>query len=97
MNNDLFKVVGTRFCVFWDDEQLLWSKEGCMLSFESTFLTTICICNHTTNFAVLFDVGGVLDDLSDVALAFLNIMSTILCTISAIGTLLTFGILFFSK
>ncbi|XP_059089883.1 latrophilin-like protein LAT-2 [Tigriopus californicus] len=91
------EVRGTRYCVFWDEEELQWSQGGCVLSFESTLLNTVCICNHTTNFAVLFDVGGVLDDLSDVALTFLNILSTILCTVSAIGTLLTFAILLFSK
>jgi len=58
---------------------------------------TNCVCNHTTSFAVIFDVNGDLADLSDASLRLLNSLSYFLCGMSAICCLLTFIALSISR
>ncbi|KAJ8251336.1 hypothetical protein GJAV_G00220230 [Gymnothorax javanicus] len=43
-------------CVFWDYEMEDWSTKGCQKKRENSSLG--CICNHTTNFAVLMSWNG---------------------------------------
>ena len=46
-------------CAFWNKEALQWSTVGCRISHElSTKDETVCLCNHLTNFALLFDLNG---------------------------------------
>lgn len=46
-------------CVFWNFLRQKWSDEGCSFAWrESNRTTTVCRCNHLTNFAALLDVRG---------------------------------------
>lgn len=46
-------------CVFWNFRQQRWSDEGCSFEWrQSNRTTTVCHCNHLTNFAALLDVRG---------------------------------------
>ncbi len=46
-------------CKFWDFENSLWSSNGCYkVDDESDLFTTVCKCNHLTNFAALMDTSG---------------------------------------
>ena len=48
-----------RSCVFWDFSIQSWSTEGCKVSPEdSQDDSTVCHCEHLTNFAVIFDFTG---------------------------------------
>jgi len=46
-------------CRYWDFERYLWSSKGCYkVEEESDLFTTVCKCNHLTNFAALMDMSG---------------------------------------
>ncbi|CAG2163003.1 unnamed protein product [Oppiella nova] len=46
-------------CVFWDFTRNKWSSEGCrLIEMDSDRETTVCECNHLTNFAALMDTSG---------------------------------------
>ncbi len=46
-------------CNFWDFNTSLWSSNGCQrVNEESDLYTTVCKCNHLTNFAALMDISG---------------------------------------
>ena len=53
-------------CAFWDTSMNEWSFDGCSLT-EHNAEYTRCVCNHLTNFAVIMDVNGNLDDIDDVS------------------------------
>ncbi len=93
----LLQTRATPYCVFWDESLSSWSDFGCNVDLDSTGSYTTCACNHTTNFAVLFDIEGDLYDLSQEALAVLDFLSTGLCAVSALCCLLTFVVLLLSK
>lgn len=51
-------------CVYWNDDKLNWSTNGCYESTNETihfqlnsnfYYRKVCYCNHLTNFALLFD------------------------------------------
>ena len=51
-----------RDCVWWDHAGLAWSRAGCEVSEEdSTASLTVCLCDHLTNFGVMFDYQGQAD------------------------------------
>ncbi|CAG2121464.1 unnamed protein product, partial [Medioppia subpectinata] len=66
-------------CVFWDFTQNKWSSEGCrLIESESNRETTVCECNHLTNFAALMDTSGrETDDETK------NILTLICCSVSS--------------
>jgi hypothetical protein len=46
-------------CNFWDFNTSLWLSNGCkQVNEESDLYTTVCKCNHLTNFAALMDMSG---------------------------------------
>ena len=45
-------------CVFWDEEIVRWSNEGCELKSHDGN-TTVCQCDHLTNFGLIFGYGSV--------------------------------------
>ncbi len=46
-------------CRYWEFERYLWSSKGCYkVEEESDLFTTVCKCNHLTNFAALMDMSG---------------------------------------
>ncbi|CAG2177935.1 unnamed protein product, partial [Oppiella nova] len=60
-------VLGDRVeCVFWDFDHKKWSSDGChVMESESNRETTVCECNHLTNFAALMDTSGREDNRMD--------------------------------
>ncbi len=86
-----------RHCVFWNVSTRRWSDSGCAQALGSDGASSLCACDHTTNFAVLFDRDGDLNDLSDAALLVLNVLSYVLCGASAICCLVVFTVLQTSK
>ncbi|XP_070568344.1 adhesion G-protein coupled receptor G6-like isoform X2 [Ptychodera flava] len=89
------KTSGNPECVYWDfalnDQRGGWSSEGCSLSdrnVESSNVT-ICECDHLTNFAVLMDIYGTTEGISEGNARALSIISYIGCGISLFGLLLT--------
>ena len=70
-----------RSCTYWNFTSLSWSNYGCEVSPESSNAeTTVCRCNHLTNFALIFDFTGTVDpgDVND----WLNIVTYIVLSIS---------------
>ncbi len=46
-------------CNYWDFKRSLWSSKGCFkVDDESDLFTTVCKCDHLTNFAALMDMSG---------------------------------------
>jgi hypothetical protein len=44
---------------FWDFNTSLWSSNGCQrVDEKSDLYTTVCKCNHLTNFTALMDTSG---------------------------------------
>merc|ERR550539_1512891 len=60
-------------------------------------LETVCQCDHLTNFGLLFDINGVLDDWSPYQMAILNILTIVLCSLSILASLVTLLILQISR
>ena len=85
-----------RYCVYWDTLELAWSDKGCTLD-SYDINATVCSCNHTTSFAVIFDINGSLANLSPKALKALDILSIVLCSVSCFCCLTTVIILLVSK
>ena len=63
--------------MFWSFDDVAWSTSGCSLDRrKSTDRTTVCECDHLTNFAIIFGAG----DADDRALSTLSIIfGTISC------------------
>ena len=61
-----------RSCVWWDDVGLNWSTRGCETIKEGS-TSTVCLCDHLTNFAIMFGEADphhpILDPLSVVLLS----------------------------
>ena len=53
-------------CAFWNTSGNKWSYEGCELMDHNAVYSS-CMCNHLTNFAIIMDVNGNLDDQKDVS------------------------------
>uniref|UniRef100_K1RKF3 Latrophilin-3 n=1 Tax=Magallana gigas TaxID=29159 RepID=K1RKF3_MAGGI len=77
-------------CVFWDyalfDGTGGWSSEGCSTN-STEGGTTVCLCNHTTNFAIL--MRPYTPEKEDSALVIISIVGVV---ISMLFTVLTVGI-----
>ena len=88
----------SRYCVFWDYSLQAWSGEGCRVDWDtSSMLETVCQCDHLTNFGLLFDINGVLDDWSPYQMAILSILTIVLCSLSILASLVTLLILQISR
>ena len=49
-------------CLFWNETELQYTSQGCRPSVDSTFDTTICLCNHLSFFGSdLFPAPNKLD------------------------------------
>jgi hypothetical protein len=48
-------------CSFWSNSLEDWSQEGCE-AVENSSDYTVCRCNHLTNFGVIMDINGNLED-----------------------------------
>ncbi|XP_066023553.1 adhesion G protein-coupled receptor L2-like isoform X1 [Pocillopora verrucosa] len=55
-----------RKCVFWIEDfsssNGSWSTDGCTVLNDSSMLSTVCSCNHLTNFAVLMQYKDIKED-----------------------------------
>ena len=58
----IFSILGGPNCSFWDVESNEWSSEGCRLLDGESPEFSVCQCDHLTNFAVILDVNGNLED-----------------------------------
>ena len=48
-------------CVYWSSELRGWEGNGCNLV-STTPTHSTCTCNHLTNFAVIMDIGGIIQE-----------------------------------
>ncbi|XP_071812629.1 uncharacterized protein [Apostichopus japonicus] len=84
-----------RRCVFWDFQLAGgyggWSSEGCELASgpddESDDPIVECRCNHLTNFAILVDIQG---DIDNVVLDVLSIIGCVVSVFALVITIVTF-------
>lgn len=80
-------------CSYWDYDKTtydggFWSSDGCQV--KSTNKThTVCQCNHLTHFAILMDVYGVHEQLSEVHEVILTVITIVCSLISCISIILT--------
>ena len=83
-------ILGDRMeCRFWDFSTLLWSSQGCRIVLEESDRdTTVCECNHLTNFAAIMDVSGREDN--SVAK---NALTIVFCTLSVISLIATIALI----
>lgn len=58
-------------CVFWNMKGYEWDTTGCYLE-SSNETSSICVCNHMTNFALLMDYRDVLSDIDQKPLNFIT-------------------------
>lgn len=63
----------------------------------SNQVRTECLCNHLTNFGLIFDTTGALGDWSETQLRILSYLSDVLLSLSCLAALVTFAILQFSR
>ena len=68
-----------------------------MVSERSNQVETECMCNHLTNFGLIFDTSGALANWSETELAILNIISNAILSLSCLSSVVTFAILQISK
>ncbi len=87
-------------CSYWNYDKTtydggFWSSDGCKVK-RTNKSHTVCQCNHLTHFAILMDVYGVHDQLSEIHQIILTVI-TIVCSfiscLSIIFTLLAFRFL----
>ncbi|XP_063043733.1 adhesion G-protein coupled receptor G7-like [Engraulis encrasicolus] len=79
------KVLHDFACVFWNYSLNDWSTKGCFKTKTPANVSTLqCQCNHTTNFAVLMSFR-----LSHQYAKALSAISTVGCSLSILGLLLT--------
>ena len=64
---------------------------------RSNQVQTECMCNHLTNFGLIFDTSGALANWGATELAILNIISNIILSLSCLASCVTFTILQISK
>ncbi|XP_071812631.1 uncharacterized protein [Apostichopus japonicus] len=84
-----------RRCVFWDFQLAGgyggWSSEGCELASgpddESDDPIVECRCNHLTNFAILVDIQG---DINNVVLDVLSIIGCVVSVVALVITIVSF-------
>lgn len=80
-------------CSYWNYDKStyeggFWSSDGCQV--KSTNKThTVCQCNHLTHFAILMDVYGVHEELSEVHEVILTVITIVCSLISCISIILT--------
>ncbi|KAM7300991.1 adhesion G protein-coupled receptor L2 [Ixodes scapularis] len=68
-------------CVFWDTLLNEWSPEGCEVGSRNG-THVICLCRHLSNFGVLMDLNGVLDEaLTGTSLKIITLVG---CSVSVI-------------
>ncbi|XP_064077637.1 mucin-17-like [Macrobrachium nipponense] len=81
----------TATCVYWDTETSQWSPDGCYV-INTTHHVTYCGCDHLTMFAILTDIHSYIgrDQV-------LDILGTVLSTISCVSLFVAFGILHYYK
>ena len=89
LTDDSFSVqnsVDERACVWWDLAENTWSSRGCRLSTEEANPTqTVCLCDHLTNFGIIFDYKGQADANNQA----LSILTDVLLTLSCLAILAT--------
>ena len=56
-----FSRLTDRNCVFWDVMSNAWTSEGCQLV-SADAEKTVCRCDHLTNFGVIMDINGILQE-----------------------------------
>ncbi|GFU01715.1 adhesion G protein-coupled receptor L1 [Nephila pilipes] len=67
-------------CVFWNMQRNKWDTQGCRLE-SSNGSYSLCVCDHLTNFAVLMDYQGLLDDVDQRPFYYITVIG---CTLSII-------------
>ena len=60
-NHPLSLYLTDRNCVFWDVMSNTWQHDGCQLVSADTE-ETVCRCDHLTNFGVIMDINGILQE-----------------------------------
>jgi len=73
-------------CVYWSSLVRGWEGAGCSLV-STTPSHSTCACNHLTNFAVIMDIGGIIQN-SELA-PLLNLISLVCLPMSLVGLLLS--------
>ena len=68
-----------------------------VVSERSNQVQTECLCNHLTNFGLIFDTSGALANWGATELAILNVISTVFLALSCLASSVTFAILQISK
>ncbi|KAG8194163.1 hypothetical protein JTE90_002370 [Oedothorax gibbosus] len=69
-------------CVFWNMRRNQWDPFGCIRIDEASNGThSLCVCDHLTNFAVLMDYKGVLDEVDPLPFFYITVIG---CTLSII-------------
>ena len=68
-----------------------------VVSERSNQVQTECLCNHLTNFGLIFDTSGALANWGATELAILNVISTVFLALSCLASSVTFVILQISK
>ncbi|XP_071800178.1 latrophilin-like protein LAT-2 [Asterias amurensis] len=83
-------VNGNVTCVFWNASESLgrsgggaWSDAGCRLV-SSNQSHSVCACSHLTNFAILMDVSGTHESISDTHNNILTALTLIGCSVSIV-------------
>ncbi|XP_042873407.1 latrophilin-like protein LAT-2 isoform X2 [Penaeus japonicus] len=84
-------VPGTAKCVYWDHDTSEWSPEGCNLV-NTTHDVTFCHCNHLTMISIITDIHDYVG--RDPVL---DIMGTVLASVSCLSLFLAFCIFQFCK
>ena len=71
---DIPRASGSYSCVFWQYNH--WNSSGCSHSFDSDRNRHLCICNHTTSFALIFIPGKTIEQtyIPSITVAFLSII-----------------------
>ncbi|XP_053382040.1 CUB and sushi domain-containing protein 1-like [Mercenaria mercenaria] len=76
----------SRQCSFWNENLTAWDSEGCILNTSaSSSSTSVCECNHLTNFAILMSPLTQ----TNVDSKAIDIISTVGCSISMLALVIT--------
>ncbi|XP_061177713.1 uncharacterized protein LOC133186491 [Saccostrea echinata] len=93
-NREVRVVEGEADCVYWDytlfDNAGGWSTEGCFMNSTENGVT-VCLCNHTTNFAVL--MRPYTPEKEDSVLVIISIVGCVISMLFGVLTITVYAIL----
>ncbi|XP_057372837.1 adhesion G protein-coupled receptor L3-like isoform X2 [Daphnia carinata] len=91
LNRNLYEVNATSAtCAYWNTSTQDWSFDGCEVIYADD-VSTICQCDHLTNFAVLMDINGLFQNTTILALDYITVVGESISIVCLVVVILIFS------